>query len=58
VSTPEEMETDLVRVIVTGAIAHAENILVMLRQHEAEGLDHATSIRTLHREFVTKGVDG
>jgi len=53
----EDMEDDLVKVIVHRSIAHAENILVMLRQHEIAGLDHATSIRTLHREFIAKGVD-
>lgn len=54
----EDMEDDLVKVIVHRSIAHAENILVMLRQHEVAGLDHGTSIRILHGEFIAKGAEG
>lgn len=47
----EEMENHLINVVVHRSISHAENILVWLRQHEAAGMDHATSIRTIHERI-------
>ena len=46
------MEAHLSYAVVHRSIAHAENILVLLREHEAAGIDHDTSIRTIYREVV------
>lgn len=46
------MEADLSRIVVERRIGHAENILVLLRQHEAAGIDHDTSIHIIYSTFV------
>ncbi len=48
----EDMEADLSRIVVERRIGHAENILVLLRQHEAAGIDHDTSIHIIYSTFV------
>jgi hypothetical protein len=50
----EQMEADLSRIVVTGAIAHAENILILLRLHEAAGTPHDETIRAIYREVHTE----
>ena len=48
----DDMEAFLGQVVIHKSIAHAENILAMLRKHEAEGKDHETSIRTIYKEVT------